>query len=65
MPVEHPRWGPYRRHGPLLQFDRIAPDLNPPPLAGQHNAEVLAGLGVEPDAIEHLTADGVLWQEDG
>jgi crotonobetainyl-CoA:carnitine CoA-transferase CaiB-like acyl-CoA transferase len=43
--VEHPEWGSYRRHGPLLHFDGLAPDLKPPPLAGQHNDELLRQLG--------------------
>ncbi len=42
--VEHPEWGSYRRHGPLLRFDGLEPDLQPPPLAGQHNDEVLNEL---------------------
>lgn len=44
VPVEHPDWGSYRRHGALLRFDGLAPDLLPPPLAGQHNAALLAEL---------------------
>ncbi len=44
-PVVHPEWGTYRRHGPLVRFDGLAPDLAPPPLAGQHNDELLAELG--------------------
>jgi crotonobetainyl-CoA:carnitine CoA-transferase CaiB-like acyl-CoA transferase len=43
--VAHPEWGSYRRHGPLLHFDGLMPDLKPPPLAGQHNDELLKELG--------------------
>jgi crotonobetainyl-CoA:carnitine CoA-transferase CaiB-like acyl-CoA transferase len=42
--VEHLEWGDYRRHGPLLRFDGLEPDLKPPPLAGQHNDELLNEL---------------------
>ena len=43
--VEHPEWGSYRRHGPLLRFDGLKANLKPPPLAGQHNDEILKELG--------------------
>jgi crotonobetainyl-CoA:carnitine CoA-transferase CaiB-like acyl-CoA transferase len=43
--VTHPEWGSYRRHGPLLHFDGLTPGLKPPPLAGQHNDELLKELG--------------------
>ncbi|MEJ2086958.1 MAG: hypothetical protein P8Y69_00415, partial [Gammaproteobacteria bacterium] len=59
-PVEHPDWGPYRRHGPLAFFNRAEPVLGPPPLAGQHNDEVLGALGYSPEDIEQLRSEGVI-----
>jgi crotonobetainyl-CoA:carnitine CoA-transferase CaiB-like acyl-CoA transferase len=58
-PVEHPDWGAYRRHG-LAQFDRVEPELGPPPLAGQHNADLLGSLGYSAVEIEALKAAGVI-----
>ncbi len=63
-PVEHPSWGPYRRHGPMAFFDgRHDRPLGGPPLAGQHNAEILRDAGYDEAAIDRLAADGVIWTE--
>ncbi len=62
--AQHPRWGAYRRHGPMVIFGGSKPVLAGPPLAGQHNAEVLAELGYGESQISELTAAGVLWQEE-
>ena len=62
--VEHPRWGRYRRHGRLVQFDGKGQRLGPPPLAGQHNEEVLLERGYDTGHIASLVADGILWSED-
>ncbi len=62
--VEHPSWGPYKRHGPLVMFDGKRQPLGAPPLAGQHNAELLAELGYTEQQIAAYFSDGVLWQED-
>ena len=59
----HPAWGAYRRHGPMVQFDRQQPALGGPPLAGQHNDVVLGECGYGPDDIERLRDAGVLWVE--
>ena len=61
--TEHPAWGTYQRHGPLVRFDRAAADLKPPPLAGQHNNAILSGLGYDAADIERLEAESVVWQE--
>ena len=62
--AEHPSWGPYRRHGPMSFFDgRHDRSLGGPPLAGQHNAEVLRDVGYDDAAIAQLAADGVIWTE--
>ena len=39
------------------------PPLNGPPLAGQHNREVLEQMGYTPSEIDQLHAKGVLFQE--
>jgi crotonobetainyl-CoA:carnitine CoA-transferase CaiB-like acyl-CoA transferase len=62
-PTEHPRWGPYRRHGRMVAFDGSEQALGPPPLAGQHNAEILASLGYDAARIAALHAQGVVWRE--
>lgn len=64
VPAEHPAWGAYRRHGPMSFFDgRHDRPLGGPPLAGQHNAEILQGVGYDDAAIARLAADGVIWTE--
>ncbi|MEJ2131859.1 MAG: CoA transferase, partial [Gammaproteobacteria bacterium] len=59
--VEHPSWGAYRRHGPLVHFDGRSPRLGAPPLAGQHVEELLRGLGYDAERIAGLEADGIVW----
>ncbi len=59
----HPAWGAYHRHGPMVTFDG-APAVYPaPPLAGEHNAEVLAELGYTADQINSLLEQKVIWSE--
>jgi crotonobetainyl-CoA:carnitine CoA-transferase CaiB-like acyl-CoA transferase len=61
--VEHPSLGSYRRHGSNVIFDGTHYDLKPPPLAGQHNAELLLARGYTDARIDELTAAGTLWCE--
>ena len=61
--VDHVRWGTYRRPGALVRFDGRQQPLNGPPLAGQHNREVLEQMGYTPSEIDQLHAKGVLFQE--
>jgi crotonobetainyl-CoA:carnitine CoA-transferase CaiB-like acyl-CoA transferase len=63
QPTTHPRWGDYRRHGRLVAFGDGGQPLAPPPLAGQHNVEVLEALGYDAATIAALHRDGVLWRE--
>ena len=60
----HPTWGAYRRHGAMVRFDRQAPALGGPPLAGEHNETVLEARGYTAEAVARLTAEGVLWREE-
>lgn len=62
--IDHPRWGPYRRHGRLVLFDGGGQDLGAPPLAGQHNEELMLERGFDIETISRLVSDGVLWRED-
>jgi crotonobetainyl-CoA:carnitine CoA-transferase CaiB-like acyl-CoA transferase len=61
--INHPTWGRYARHGPMVTFDGIEPQLGAPPLAGQHNQELLESLGYNIKEIEQLDAQAVLWRE--
>lgn len=61
--TQHPRWGSYKRHGRLVIFDGGGQALGPPPLAGQHNEELLLEAGLDKASISRLTAEGVLWSE--
>jgi crotonobetainyl-CoA:carnitine CoA-transferase CaiB-like acyl-CoA transferase len=61
--VTHPVWGDYQRHGRLVTFDETPHPLGAPPLAGQHNLEILHEQGMDADTVERLTAAGVLYQE--
>jgi len=62
-PAAHPAWGSYRRHGPMVRFDRLEPTLAGPPLAGQHNDAVLAALGYSPEQIAALYNARVLYRQ--
>ena len=59
----HPAWGPYRRHGSNVTFDRKQEHLKPPPLAGQHAEDILIEAGYAADEIRSMFAAGVLYRE--
>ncbi len=61
--AEHPALGLYLRHGSLSQIDGQPGSLKGPPLAGQHNAEILTGHGYSEAEVQALTESGVLWSE--
>ena len=57
--VEHPTAGPLELvASPIWGATRT--DVAPPPLLGEHTAEVLTELGQSPEAIEALAARGVI-----
>ncbi len=62
--AEHPVWGSYQRHGPMVVFDAEPRTAHAAPLAGQHNAEVLAQLGMNSEQIENLYQNGIIWSEN-
>ena len=62
--VDHPIWGPYRRHGPLVMFDGKCQTLGAAPTAGQHNREILLQLGYSQEQVNEYLEQGVIWQEE-
>ena len=64
LPVTHPAWGDYRRHGANVHLDGQARPLTPPPLAGQHNETILREAGFDDAAIAGFVDAGIVWQED-
>jgi crotonobetainyl-CoA:carnitine CoA-transferase CaiB-like acyl-CoA transferase len=48
----------------MVLFDGKGRSLAPPPLAGQHNEELLLERAYDAEHIARLEADGVLWHED-
>ncbi|MBA02892.1 MAG: hypothetical protein CMQ36_02525, partial [Gammaproteobacteria bacterium] len=63
VPIDHPHWGEYKRHGAMVNFDGEYRPLKAPPMAGQHNKELLVSLGYEPDLADRLEASGILYRE--
>jgi crotonobetainyl-CoA:carnitine CoA-transferase CaiB-like acyl-CoA transferase len=47
----------------MVLFDGQTAELQPPPLAGQHNREILRGAGVSDTEIQDLMNDRVIWEE--
>jgi crotonobetainyl-CoA:carnitine CoA-transferase CaiB-like acyl-CoA transferase len=57
----HPVYGRYRRTRPAARFSHTVPEPTPPAaLYGEHGDEILAELGVAPDARARLRAEGVV-----
>jgi len=60
--LTHPVTGTTGYPGFPMAFSAFGPDLfaGPPPLLGQHNREILTGLGLDGAAIDALDTDGVI-----
>ncbi len=61
--VDHLRWGPYWRHGSLVQFSDTPTRPGSGILAGQHTRQLLREIGYEADAVAALYADRVVASE--
>ena len=61
--AEHPRHGPYLRHGPLVTFDRTPARCGHATVGGQHTDQLLAELGYDAEAIAGLRARGIVSTE--
>jgi crotonobetainyl-CoA:carnitine CoA-transferase CaiB-like acyl-CoA transferase len=62
---EHPEVGPLTLMGQPLRFSGSpAPDAGPPPVLGQHTAEVLKGAGYTEGEIADLVRRGVVTGKD-
>ena len=59
--IEHATRGRFRLPGSPVRLSASEAPTTPPPLAGQHTAEVLAEvLGLSADEVDKLRARGVL-----
>jgi formyl-CoA transferase len=59
--IQHPRAGEISLTAPPYRMDRTPPSIRiPPPMLGQHNDEVLAGLGYSQPDISRLRETGAI-----
>lgn len=58
--AEHPHWGRYQRHGPVVSFRETPGWYGPGILAGQHTDQLLRELGYSSAEINDLRAAGVV-----
>ena len=58
--IDHPRFGPLlcSRPAVLYSFGEVA--LGPAPELGQHNEDVLRGLGLDDERIDALVRRGIV-----
>jgi len=61
--AQHPAWGDYHRHGPMVTFDNCAPVNGSAPLAGEHNVQLLTECGYGANEIEALVSNQTIWAE--
>ncbi len=58
--VNHPVWGPYRRHSPLVRLEGTPESPGPGMLGGQHSRAILAEIGYDETAVEDLYTRGIV-----
>ena len=59
--MDHPKAGAVERVGPPFELAGATLGAStPPPLLGQHTAEVLRGLGVDDERLASLEERGVI-----
>jgi crotonobetainyl-CoA:carnitine CoA-transferase CaiB-like acyl-CoA transferase len=64
--IDHPVAGPFRTMTTPFSLSDTPPRVRgPAPEVGDHTAEVLAELGIDPDRIAALAADGILGGSTG
>ncbi len=64
FPIEHKRWGDYRRHGPMAKLRGVDYSyLAGPPIAGQHNWQILKAYGFSDSEIADFTQKNLLYTE--
>ena len=59
----HPRFGAYRRWGPLVTVNGPKESYGPGVLAGEHTDALLIELGIGAEERERLRASGVVASE--
>ena len=62
--ADHPRFGSFWRHAPVLRFSKSASRAAGGILRGQHTMPILQELGYSPEEVHGLRSKGVLdWEE--
>lgn len=61
--VEHPRFGPFVRHGPTVTLSRSQVACGPGSLAGLQTDALLADLGFDAASVASLRERSVVWSE--
>jgi crotonobetainyl-CoA:carnitine CoA-transferase CaiB-like acyl-CoA transferase len=63
--TEHPRIGPMKVLGPAIKLSETPAVIDAPaPWLGQHTTAALEELGLDPDRIEQLYEDGVIYDDE-
>ncbi len=62
--VEHLRWGPQWRHGPLVTFSDTPERVGAGVLAGQHTNQLLREIGYSMEDVRALRAAGIVASEE-
>jgi crotonobetainyl-CoA:carnitine CoA-transferase CaiB-like acyl-CoA transferase len=59
VPAEHPEWGSYLRHGPMVRFD-TSRKYPGPSMPGDSTPNLLAEIGIDADTIQTLLETSVV-----
>ncbi len=66
LQYEHAHFGPLKGIAQPLRFDgERCPQRQPPPMVGEHSAEILREAGCDDERIEALLSQGVITQQAG
>jgi succinate--hydroxymethylglutarate CoA-transferase len=59
--IDHPSCGPLKLINSPVKYSRTQPTIrSPPPLLGEHTAEILDQLGFDESEIEEMKSSGVV-----